>query len=393
MDLHEYQSKNILKGYNIPVPIGEVVCNPNAAVDVAKKIGGDRWIVKAQVHAGGRGKAGGVRLVKSKEELKLVAKDLLGRNLVTHQTNKYGKSVKQILVEQTFDIAQELYLGAAIDRSSQRIVFMASIEGGIDIEKIAKESPEKVLKITVDTAIGLQPFQCRQLFFRLGLNLKQMQSFIDIMMSLYKLFIECDLTLLEINPFVVTSADKFICLDAKINIDDSALYRQVALHKMRDLTQEDECEILARQWKLNYIKLNGNIGCMVNGAGLAMATMDLIKLAGGEPANFLDVGGSATKERVIEAFKIIVLDKNIQGILVNIFGGIVRCDLIADSIVGAVKEIGVDMPVVVRLEGNNAQLGEKKLADSSMNIIIANGFSDAAKKIVKQIKVTNEYFS
>ena len=393
MNLHEYQSKNILREYNIPVPIGEIAYNPDAAIDIAQKIGGDCWVVKAQVHAGGRGKAGGVRLVNSKEELKSIAQSLLGRRLVTYQTDKNGKPVNKILVEQPSDIIRELYLGVTIDRSSQKIVFIASIEGGVEIEKVAQASPEKVLTITVDAAIGLQPFQCRQLFFSLELSLTQMQSFIDIMMNLYQLFIERDLSLLEINPFVVTRVDRFICLDAKINVDDSALYRQSVLRKMRDLTQEDEYEILARQWKLNYIKLNGNIGCMVNGAGLAMATMDLIKLSGGEPANFLDVGGSATKERVIEALKIMVLDKNIKGILVNIFGGIVRCDLIADGIIGAIKETGIDMPVVVRLEGNNAQLGTKKLADSGMNIVAAKGFSDAAEQIIKKIKVTNEYLS
>ena len=391
MNLHEYQSKSILREYNIPVPIGAIISNPDDAIDVARKIGGNCWVVKAQVHAGGRGKAGGIRLVKSKEELKSAVKALLGRRLVTYQTDTRGQPVNQILIEQTADIMQELYLGATIDRASQQIVFMASVEGGVEIEKVVQESPEKVLKVVVDSTIGLQPFQCRQLFFGLGLRLTQMQSFIDIVIGLYQLFIERDLSLLEINPFVVTSADRFICLDAKINIDDSALYRQSELREMRDITQEDEYEILAQQWELNYIKLDGNIGCMVNGAGLAMATMDLIKLAGGEPANFLDVGGNTTKERVTEAFKIIVLDKSVKGILVNIFGGIVRCDLIADGIVGAIKEIGIDMPMVIRLEGNNAQLGEKKLAASGMNIILAKGFFDAAEQIVKQIKVNNGY--
>ncbi|AIT63707.1 ADP-forming succinate--CoA ligase subunit beta [Coxiella burnetii] len=388
MNLHEYQSKHLLKKYNIPVPASEVVFNPDAAVDAAAKIGGDRWVVKAQVHAGGRGKAGGVRLVKNKEELKSAVKALLGTRLVTYQTDERGQPVNQILVEQTSDIARELYLGAVIDRASQRIVFMASTEGGVEIEKVAEKSPEKILKVTVDPAIGLQPFQCRQLFFGLGLqDLKQMRSFTDIVMGLYRLFTERDLSLLEINPLVITGSGELICLDAKINIDDSALYRQSELREMRDTTQEDEHETMAQQWELNYIKLDGNIGCMVNGAGLAMATMDLIKLSGGDPANFLDVGGSATKERVTEAFKIIVSDKNVKGILVNIFGGIVRCDLIADGIISAVKEVGIDVPVVVQLEGNNAQLGAKKLADSGMNIIAAKGFADAAEQIVKQVGV------
>nr|CAA54876.1 putative succinyl-CoA synthetase beta subunit [Coxiella burnetii] len=388
MNLHEYQSKYLLNKYNIAVPASEVVFNPDAAVDAAAKIGGDRWVVKAQVHAGGRGKAGGVRLVKNKEELKSAVKALLGTRLVTYQTDERGQPVNQILVEQTSDIARELYLGAVIDRASQRIVFMASTEGGVEIEKVAEKSPEKILKVTIDPAIGLQPFQCRQLFFGLGLqDLKQMRSFTDIVMGLYRLFTERDLSLLEINPLVITGSGELICLDAKINIDDSALYRQSELREMRDTTQEDEHETMAQQWELNYIKLDGNIGCMVNGAGLAMATMDLIKLSGGDPANFLDVGGSATKERVTEAFKIIVSDKNVKGILVNIFGGIVRCDLIADGIISAVKEVGIDVPVVVRLEGNNAQLGAKKLADSGMNIIAAKGFADAAEQIVKQVGV------
>lgn len=386
MNLHEYQSKHFLKKYTIPVPMGGVVFNPEVAIDVAGKIGGDRWVVKAQIHAGGRGKAGGVRLVRGKEELKAAVKALLGTRLVTYQTDEHGQPVNQVLIEQTADIARELYLGAVIDRASQRIVFMASTEGGVEIEKAAEEFPEKMLKIVINPSIGLQPFQCRELFFGLHLHPEQMHSFTIIVMKLYRLFIELDLSLLEINPLVVTDTGKLICLDAKLNIDDNALYRQTELCEMRDTTQENECETLAQQLELSYIKLDGNIGCMVNGAGLAMSTMDLIKLAGGEPANFLDVGGSATKKRVKEAFKIIILDKNVKGILVNIFGGIVQCDLIADGIINAVIEVGVHVPVVVRLEGNNAQLGEKKLADSDMNIIAAKGFADAAKQIVNQVK-------
>ena len=388
MNLHEYQSKHLLKKYAIPVPMGEVVFNPDAAVNAAEKIGGNRWMVKAQVHAGGRGKAGGVRLVKGKEELKAAVQALLGTQLVTYQTDERGQPVNQVLIEQTSDIASEFYLGAVIDRASQRIIFVASTEGGVEIEKVAEESPEKILKITIDPYIGLQPFQCRELFFGLHLNPEQIHSFTAIVMGLYRLFIERDLSLLEINPLAITGTGELICLDAKLNIDDNALYRQTELRELRDTTQENEHETLAQQWELSYIKLDGNIGCMVNGAGLAMATMDLIKLAGGEPANFLDVGGSATKERVTEAFKIIVSDKNVKGILVNIFGGIVRCDLIADAIISAVREVNVDVPVVVRLEGNNAQLGIKKLAeDSGMNIIAAEGFADAAKQIVNQVKV------
>lgn len=388
MNLHEYQSKHFLKKYTIPVPTGEVVFNLEAAIDAAEKIGGDRWVVKAQVHAGGRGKAGGVRLVKGKKELKAAVKALLGKRLVTYQTDEHGQPINQVLIEQTSDIARELYLGAVVDCTSQRVVFMASTEGGVEIEKVAEESPEKILKITVDPSIGLQPFQCRELFFGLHLDPKQMRSFTAIVIGLYRLFIERDLSLLEINPLVVMKTGELVCLDAKLNIDDNALYRQTELCEMRDITQENEYETLARQWELSYIKLDGNIGCMVNGAGLAMATMDLIKLSGGEPANFLDVGGNATKKRVTEAFKLIASDENVKGILINIFGGIVRCDLIADGIISAVVEVGVNTPVVVRLEGNHAQLGAKKLADSGMDIIATRSFADAVKQIVNQVKVT-----
>ena len=387
MNLHEYQSKYFLKKYTIPVPMGEIVFDPEAAICAAEKIGGDCWAVKAQVHAGGRGKAGGVRLVKGKEELKAAVRALLGTRLVTDQTDEHGQPVNQVLIEQTSDIVRELYLGAVIDRASQCVIFMASNEGGVEIEKVAEESSERILKITIDPSIGLQPFQCRELFFGLQLDLEQICSFTAISMGLYRLFIELDLNLLEINPLAVMRNGELICLDAKLNIDDNALYRQTELCRMRDTTQENEHEMLAQQFELSYIKLNGNIGCMVNGAGLAMATMDLIKLSGGEPANFLDVGGSATKKRVMEAYKIIASDKNVKGILVNIFGGIVRCDLIADGIISAMVEAGINVPVVVRLEGNNAQLGEKKLADSGMNIISAKGFADAAKQIVNQVKV------
>ncbi|MFW0097220.1 MAG: ADP-forming succinate--CoA ligase subunit beta [Coxiella endosymbiont of Haemaphysalis qinghaiensis] len=386
MNLHEYQSKYLLKEYNIPVPLGEVVLNPEAAVDAASKIGGNRWVVKAQVHAGGRGKAGGVRLVNGKEELKAAVKALLGTRLVTYQTDECGQPVNQVLIEEASNIARELYLGAAIDRSFQRIVFIASTEGGVEIEKVAEKSPEKILKKIIDPTVGLQPFQCRQLSFDLNLDPTQMRLFTDIVIGLYRLFIERDLSLLEINPLVVTDLGGLLCLDAKLNVDDNALYRQPKLLKKRDTTQKDERETLAQKYELNYIKLNGNIGCMVNGAGLAMATMDLIKLVGGEPANFLDVGGNATKEQVTEAFKIIISDKNVKGIFVNIFGGIVRCDLISEGIISAVKEVGVHVPVVVRLEGNNAHLGAKKLSESGVNVITVKGFADAAKKIVEQVK-------
>lgn len=386
MNLHEYQAKKILKEYGIPVPAGEVVWNPDSAVEAANKLGGSRWVVKAQVHAGGRGKAGGVKIVSDKDAVFDAVKSLLGRNLVTYQTDENGQPINQVLIEEPSDIERELYLGAVIDRATSRVVFMASTEGGVEIEKVAEEHPEKILKVIVDPLVGLQPFQCRELFFGLKLAENQMREFTAIMLGLYQLFIDRDLGLLEINPLVVTKQGKLVCLDGKFNVDDNALYRQSEVREMRDTTQEDERETRAQQWQLNYIALDGDIGCMVNGAGLAMATMDLIKLAGGNPANFLDVGGGATRERVTEAFKIIVSDKNVKGILVNIFGGIVRCDLIADGIISAVSEVGINVPVVVRLEGNNAELGAKKLAESGMNIIAAKGFADAAQQIVALVK-------
>ncbi len=386
MNLHEYQAKQLLKQYGIPVPLGEIVWNAESALGVADRLGSNRWVAKAQVHAGGRGKAGGVKIVDNKNDLQAAVKALLGTRLVTYQTDAHGQPVNQILIEQPSEIARELYLGAVIDRATQRVVFMASTEGGMEIEHVAKNTPEKILTITVDPTVGLLPYQCRELFFGLDLNNSQMQSFTDILMGLYKMFIERDLSLLEINPLVVTKSGQLICLDGKINIDDNALYRQPELRQMHDASQEDERENRAQQWNLNYIALEGDIGCMVNGAGLAMATMDLIKLNGGQPANFLDVGGGATEERVKEAFKIITSDKNVKGIFVNIFGGIVRCDLIADGIIAAVAEVGIQVPVVVRLEGNRADLGAAKLAESGLNIAAVQDFSEAAKTIVELVK-------
>ncbi len=383
MNLHEYQAKELLKKYHVPTPLNQMAATADEAILAANAIGGDRWVVKAQVHAGGRGKAGGVKIVSNQEELVSAVKGMLGRRLVTYQTDAKGQPVNSVLIEAPSNIARELYLGAVIDRAQQRIVFMASTEGGVEIEKVAEEHPEKILTVTVDPMVGLQPFQARELFFALKLDESQMREFTNLMSGLYQMFVEKDLALLEINPLVVTKENKIICLDAKITLDENALYRQQALREMRDHSQEDERETLAQQWQLNYIALDGDIGCMVNGAGLAMATMDLIKLNGGNPANFLDVGGGATKERVTEAFKIIVSDKNVKAILVNIFGGIVRCDLIADGIIGAVAETGLSIPVVVRLAGNNAELGAKKLAESGLNIIAATGFADAAKQVVK----------
>jgi succinyl-CoA synthetase beta subunit len=383
MNLHEYQAKQLLKQYGAPVPTGEVIWKLEDAVGVATRLGGSRWVVKAQVHAGGRGKAGGVKIVDNTADLEAAVKTLLGTRLVTYQTDAHGQPIHQILIEQPSEIERELYLGAVIDRASQRIVFMASTEGGMEIEQVAQKTPEKILTVTVNPTLGLLPYQCRQLFFGLKLSHSQMQAFTDILMGLYQMFVERDLSLLEINPLVVTKSGALICLDGKINIDDNALYRQPSLRQMHDASQEDERENRAQQWNLNYIALDGDIGCMVNGAGLAMATMDLIQLNGGKPANFLDVGGGATEERVKEAFKIIISDRNVKGIFVNIFGGIVRCDLIADGIISAVAEVGVKVPVVVRLEGNRADVGAQKLAESGLNIVAVQGFSDAAKKIVE----------
>ncbi|HTM63345.1 MAG TPA: ADP-forming succinate--CoA ligase subunit beta [Gammaproteobacteria bacterium] len=383
MNLHEYQAKKLCSEYGLPVSKGEVAASVEEVMTIAGRMTTPRYVVKAQVHAGGRGKAGGVKLVSTKQEAAEVARSLLHTNLVTYQTTAAGQPVNKILVEEPCDIERELYLGAVIDRSKQRIVFMASTEGGVEIEKVAEKNPEKILTIIVDPMVGVMPYQGRDLAFALGLNDSQVKQFTNMLVNFGKMFIECDLSMLEINPLVVTKQGDLLCLDAKINIDDNALYRQPKLREMRDASQEDERENRAREWDLNYIALDGDVGCMVNGAGLAMATMDMIKLQGGNPANFLDVGGGATKERVTEAFKIILSDKNVKAILINIFGGIVRCDLIAEGIIAAVAEVGTTLPVVVRLEGNNAELGSNILRDSGLNIIASNSFTDAAKKVVE----------
>lgn len=383
MNLHEYQGKQLFAEYGLPVSKGFACSTPEEAAAAADKIGGDQWVVKAQVHAGGRGKAGGVKLVKTKQEIEEFARKWLGKRLVTYQTDANGQPVSKILVESCTDIAKELYLGAVVDRSSRRIVFMASTEGGVEIEKVAHETPEKILKATIDPLVGAQPFQGRELAFKLGLNDDQVKQFVKIFQGLAKLFIDYDLALLEVNPLVITAEGKLHCLDAKINIDSNAMYRQPKLKEMHDPSQDDEREAHAQKWELNYVALEGNIGCMVNGAGLAMGTMDIVKLHGGAPANFLDVGGGATKERVSEAFKIILSDSSVKAVLVNIFGGIVRCNLIAEGIIGAVEQVGVKVPVVVRLEGNNAELGAKILAESGLNIIAANSLTEAADAVVK----------
>tara|TARA_B100000767_G_scaffold275238_1_gene311181 strand:+ start:444 stop:1616 length:1173 start_codon:yes stop_codon:yes gene_type:complete len=382
MNLHEYQGKQLFAEYGLPVSKGYAVDTPEDAVAAAEKIGGSEWVVKAQVHAGGRGKAGGVKLLKDTAEIAAFAQQWLGKNLVTYQTDEHGQPVSKILVESCTNIAQELYLGAVVDRATRKVVFMASTEGGVEIEKVADETPEKILKATIDPLVGAQPYQGRDLGFKLGLNSDQIKQFTKIFMGLSKLFTDLDLALLEVNPLVITDEGNLHCLDAKINIDSNAIYRQPKLREMHDPSQEDEREANAAKWELNYVALDGNIGCMVNGAGLAMGTMDIVNLHGGSPANFLDVGGGATKERVSEAFKIILSDDNVKAVLVNIFGGIVRCDLIAEGIIGAVEEVGVTIPVVVRLEGNNAEKGSAILADSGLNIIAATGLKQAAESVV-----------
>lgn len=386
MNLHEYQAKELLRQYGVPVPNGGVASNAEEAAQIAQGLGVDKWVVKAQVHAGGRGKAGGVKIVSSIDDVKQAVQGMIGTRLVTYQTDANGQPVNQVLIEEPSDIKRELYLGAVVDRATRRVIFMASTEGGVEIEKVAEETPDKILTITVDPMIGVMPFQCRDIAFKLDLNGQQVKQFTKIVTELGKMFVESDLALLEINPLVITGEGNLICLDGKITLDSNALYRQAELRTLRDTTQEDERENRAHNWELNYIALDGDIGCMVNGAGLAMATMDLIKLHGGNPANFLDVGGGATKERVTEAFKIILSDDKVKGILINIFGGIVRCDMIAEGIMSAVAEVGVNIPVVVRLEGNNAELASKILKESGLNIIAADGFDDAAQRIVKAVE-------
>ncbi|MDB9999671.1 ADP-forming succinate--CoA ligase subunit beta [Porticoccaceae bacterium] len=383
MNLHEYQGKQLFAEYGLPVSKGIAAQTPEEAVAAADVIGGEKWVVKAQVHAGGRGKAGGVKLVTTKAEIEEFSKKWLGNNLVTYQTDANGQPVSRILVETCTEIDQELYLGAVVDRASRRIIFMASTEGGVEIEKVAEETPEKILKAIIDPVTGAQPYQGRDLAFKLGLKGVQVKQFVQIFMGLAKLFKEKDLELLEVNPLVITDEGNLHCLDAKVIIDGNAMYRQPAIKEMHDPSQEDSREAHAASFELNYVALDGNIGCMVNGAGLAMGTMDIVHLHGGSPANFLDVGGGATKERVVEAFKIILSDTNVKAVLINIFGGIVRCDLIADGVIGAVEEVGVKIPVVVRLEGNNAELGTKKLAESGLAIIAATSLTDAAQQVVK----------
>ena len=382
MNLHEYQSKQLFASYGIPVPRGIPAETADAAVKAAEELGGNFWVVKAQVHAGGRGKAGGVKLARTLDEVRAFADGMLGTRLVTHQSGAEGLPVNVVYIEEGSGIERELYLSMLVDREVSRVSFIASAAGGMDIEKVAEETPEKIFSIAIAPDAGLQDYQARQLAFGLELDKQQMRQFGDILQKLYRLYLECDASLVEVNPLITTKDGDVVALDGKINIDSNALYRQPKLVEMRDESQEDEKEREAAEHDLSYVSLDGNIACMVNGAGLAMATMDLIKLHGGEPANFLDVGGGATSERVAEAFKLILSNDNVAAILVNIFGGIVRCDLIAEGIISAVREMGVSVAVIVRLEGTNVDKGRQLLADSGLDITAADDLTDAAKKAV-----------
>ena len=396
MNIHEYQAKALLRSYGCPVSDGRIVLRAEEAKTCASELDGPLWVIKAQIHAGGRGKGsfkeaeagekGGVRLAKSVEEAEMLTKQMLGRTLVTHQTGPAGKQVNRIYIEDGSDIARELYLALLVDRASSRVSFVVSTEGGMDIEEVAAHTPEKILSFSVDPASGLSDFHGRRVAFALGLEGNQVKQCVQLVKNLYRAFIEKDMEMLEINPLIVTPAGILKCLDAKIGFDNNALYRQADIMALRDETEEDSKELAASKFDLNYIALDGEIGCMVNGAGLAMATMDIIKLYGAEPANFLDVGGGATKEKVTEAFKIITSDPNVKGILVNIFGGIMRCDIIAEGVIAAVKEVGLQVPLVVRLEGTNVALGKEIIQNSGLNVIAADDLSDAAKKIVKAVK-------
>lgn len=383
MNLHEYQAKHLFSSYGLPVPRGTPAFSEREAVEAATALGGGQWVVKAQVHAGGRGKAGGVKLVDSVDAVGASAGQLLGSRLVTAQTGSAGLPVNAVLVEEVHPIARELYLSAVVDRASARVLFLASSAGGMDIEEVAARHPEKILSLTVDPAAGLQAYQCREIGFALGLRGDQVNALTKIMNGMYRLFLDKDLSQIEINPLVVTEDGALLVLDAKINIDDNALFAHTDLAELRDPAQEDPKESAARQHGLSYVTLDGNIGCMVNGAGLAMATLDVIKLYGGEPANFLDVGGGTTAEKVAEAFKLILSDAKVKAVLVNIFGGIVRCNLIAEGIISAVKEVRVQVPVIVRLEGTNAEEGRRLLEQSGLALITASDLDEAAKKAVE----------
>ena len=386
MNIHEYQAKAILRNFGVPVPEGHVVYNSNSARDWAKRLGEGPWAVKAQIHAGGRGKGGGVKIAKTADEVKQYARDMFGMCLVTHQTGPEGKIVKRVLVEKGSNIADEFYVSFLVDRATSKVTLMASAEGGMNIEEVAANTPEKIFFEAIDPVVGLTPFQARKVGFKLGFEIPQVKQAVPLLMNLYKAFVESDCSLLEINPLIKTAEGDLICLDAKLNFDDNALFRHDRIRDLRDYDEEDAMEIEAGQYDLSYISLDGSIGCMVNGAGLAMATMDIIQHYGAAPANFLDVGGSATIERVTEAFKIILSDEKVKGILVNIFGGIMKCDVIATGVIEAAKQVDIQVPLVVRLEGTNVEMGKKLLAESGLNIVSADGMADAAQKIVKAVK-------
>jgi succinyl-CoA synthetase beta subunit len=386
MNIHEHQAKELLAGFGVAVPNGGVAFSADEAVEVAERLGGPVWVVKAQIHAGGRGKGGGVKVVTSVDEVRDTAEKMLEMTLVTHQTGPGGKDVNRIYVEEGCEIARELYLAVLLDRETSRVTLMASTEGGMEIEEVAANTPEKILRVAIDPATGMQPFHGRRIAFGLGLEGKQVGAAVKFLLAMYDAFTSLDASLVEINPLVVTQDGEIIALDAKMNFDDNALYRHDDVAEMRDESEEDPAEREAAMYDLNYVKLDGTIGCMVNGAGLAMATMDIIKLYGAEPANFLDVGGGATKEKVTEAFKIILSDPNVRGILVNIFGGIMRCDIIAEGIVAAAKDVSLNVPLVVRLEGTNVDIGKKILADSGLPIVSADNLNDAAEKVVTAVK-------
>lgn len=386
MKIHEYQAKEILRKFNVALPKGKVAFSVDEAVQAAQEIGGSVWVVKAQIHAGGRGKGGGVKIAKSFDEVRQLASQMLGMTLVTHQTGPEGKVVKRLLIEQGINIAKELYAGIVLDRSTSKNVFMVSTEGGVEIEKVAEESPEKILKETVDPGLGLMPFQAKKLAFGLGLQGEAYKNGVKFLTALYKAYLATDASLAEINPLVLTTEGFVMALDAKMNFDDNALFRHPEILELRDLDEESPLEVEASKSHLNYIKLDGNVGCMVNGAGLAMATMDIIKLTGGEPANFLDVGGGANVETVSSGFKIILSDPNVKAILINIFGGIVRCDRVAQGVIEAANRVSVNLPVVVRLEGTNAKEGAELLNNSGLNFAVANGLKDAAEKVVSALR-------
>jgi len=386
MNIHEYQAKALLKDYGVAVLRGQVAYTPEDAEAAARELGGPIWVVKAQIHAGGRGKGGGVKLARSVGEVRQLAGQMLGMTLITHQTGPAGRQVRRVYVEDGCEIARELYLGAVIDRAASRVTFMASTEGGVEIEEVAARTPEKIIRVAVDPAMGFQPFHGRQIAFGLGLEGRQVAKAVGFVRGVHRAFTELDASLVEINPLVVTAAGELVALDAKMNFDSNALYRQSRVVELRDLDEEDAHEIEASRHELNYIKLDGNIGCMVNGAGLAMATMDIIKLYGGAPANFLDVGGGATKERVTAAFKLLLSDPKVEGVLINIFGGIMRCDVIAEGVVAAAREVNLGVPLVVRLEGTNVDLGKQILSESGLAITAASDLADAADKVVAAVR-------